>query len=88
MVDIYPSSDVYLTGHSHGGALAVLAATELNKLYHIAAVYTFGAPRVGNKAFARHVEEDIRVYRIVNSKDFVPYFPFRQSPVKAIFQKT
>jgi hypothetical protein len=43
-------------GHSLGGALAMLAATDLHSNHSIAAagVYTFGQPRVGNQAFAYH----------------------------------
>jgi len=41
------------TGHSLGGALAILAAYYLNRFYNIEAVYTFGAPDVGNADFAR-----------------------------------
>ncbi len=47
------------TGHSLGGALATLAAHQMRTaaLKHgfdrDLACYTFGAPRVGNHAFAR-----------------------------------
>ena len=48
---------VWLTGHSLGGALAVLlAATLLESAIPVTGLYTFGAPRVGNNAFASHVD--------------------------------
>lgn len=49
---------VFITGHSLGGALATLCAYELAKRGGAArqcqqlTLYTFGAPRVGNKVFA------------------------------------
>ena len=54
-----------LTGHSLGGALATLAAhnfaTQARKYANESAVsvacYTFGAPRTGNKAWAREADE-------------------------------
>ena len=45
----------YHAGHSLGGALALLAAYDIKekfKFQHLS-VHTFGAPRVGNHAFAR-----------------------------------
>lgn len=39
--------DLILTGHSLGGAIAILAAFELAEDYHVRAVVTIGAPRVG-----------------------------------------
>jgi pimeloyl-ACP methyl ester carboxylesterase len=40
-----------LTGHSLGGAIAFLAAFELAENYHVRAVVTIGAPRVGLEEF-------------------------------------
>lgn len=39
-------------------------------------VYTFGSPRVGNAAFALHLEAHVpRLFRIVNAADLVPHLP-------------
>jgi pimeloyl-ACP methyl ester carboxylesterase len=47
-----------LTGHSLGGALAVLAANSLcDRGQRVEAVVTFGGPRVGAWGFARHYDE-------------------------------
>lgn len=43
--------DIMLTGHSLGGAIAILAAFELAERYPIRAVVTIGAPRVGFPGF-------------------------------------
>ena len=42
-------------GHSLGGALALLAAYDIKETFKFQrlSVHTFGAPRVGNHAFAR-----------------------------------
>ena len=63
---------VYITGHSLGGAVATVAARE-NKHDNIAAVYTFGCPRVGCGDF----EGDLKspVYRVVNRSDLVTQIP-------------
>ena len=48
-----PEQPIYVTGHSLGGALAVLwAASQSARPGRVAGVYTFGAPRVGSPAFA------------------------------------
>ena len=61
---------VYYTGHSLGGALAVLAASLLEP----AAVYTFGSPRMGNGQFVDSTRH-IPVYRVVNPRDIVASVP-------------
>lgn len=68
---------IYLTGHSLGGALALVAAAALgghSKLGdRLAAVYTFGAPRAGGASFPIFVKAPH--YRVVNSGDAVPLVP-------------
>jgi hypothetical protein len=63
---------LWITGHSLGGALAVLAATRAPA----EAVVTFGAPRVGDAAFALFVNGlPARALRYVNCCDLVPGLP-------------
>ncbi|TGD74799.1 lipase family protein [Mangrovimicrobium sediminis] len=80
---------VWITGHSLGGALAVLAAVELDREIAarksgaaIAAVFTFGQPRVGNSAFARWMDQRFsqRYFRSVNQRDAVPRLPLTVMP--------
>lgn len=63
---------VFLTGHSLGGALALIATRQLVPNVN-GACYTFGAPRVANYEFFREVKTP--VYRVVNSSDIVPRVP-------------
>jgi hypothetical protein len=58
-----------------GGALAVLAAKAVYVQHHILPrVYTYGAPRVGDRTFGEHYEPTH--YRVERRKDLVPYaFP-------------
>jgi hypothetical protein len=68
---------VYITGHSLGGALATVAAQNLEKdprfKDQIAACYTFGSPRVGNNQYDRSFKSPI--YRLVNTTDIVTVVP-------------
>jgi triacylglycerol lipase len=71
---------VFLTGHSLGGALAVIAAERLTSKLHImpAGVYTFGMPRVGSADFAASYNGSglgERTYRFVYGVDVVPTVP-------------
>ncbi|XP_062190946.1 phospholipase A1-Ibeta2, chloroplastic-like [Phragmites australis] len=68
---------ITVTGHSLGAALAVLIADELaGRAQAPVAVFSFGGPRVGNRAFAERVEaRGARVLRLVNAHDVVPRFP-------------
>ncbi len=69
---------LFITGHSLGGALAMLAAWRLQRqMISIHNVYTFGAPMVGNEAAAKAFEKEFpnRIYRYVDSGDMVPNLP-------------
>ncbi len=76
---------LWITGHSLGGALAVLAAARLaldidTSIYKsINGLYTFGQPRVGNRVFVKALDEEIkpRYFRFVNDNDIVPRVPDR-----------
>lgn len=72
-----PSKPIFLTGHSLGGAVALVASAALSGVDslggRIAAVYTFGAPRVGGANFARVIKAPH--YRVVNEGDVVPLVP-------------
>lgn len=63
---------IYITGHSLGGALAIIAAKELES-DQVAACYTFGSPKVGDQEFGTDIKPP--VYRLVNSADLVPRVP-------------
>ncbi|XP_066310867.1 phospholipase A1-Igamma1, chloroplastic-like [Miscanthus floridulus] len=69
---------VTVTGHSLGGALAMLATRDAAVAHpdvHVSAV-TFGAPRVGNRAFYDGVtSRDVRALRVVVRHDVVPSVP-------------
>jgi hypothetical protein len=69
-----PNAEIVFTGHSLGGSGAIVAAAQLadagvprNKI----TAYTFGAPAVGNRAFAERYG-DLRVYRVDRPTDPIP----------------
>ncbi|AUX45522.1 uncharacterized protein SOCE26_070140 [Sorangium cellulosum] len=77
---------IYITGHSLGAAMAVLAAARLfsNTRYAeirrlIRGVYTFGQPMVGDATFAARAEELFggKLFRFVYGNDIVPRLPPR-----------
>ncbi len=66
------SLPIFITGHSLGGALALLTTREL-ALDITGACYTYGAPRVANYEYFEGMKTP--VYRVVNSADIVPRVP-------------
>lgn len=74
ILDEVRDKPLFLTGHSMGGALSVLAACRLAKAGRPpVAIYTFGAPRVGDQNFCTGYA--LPTYRIVNRLDVVPELP-------------
>jgi hypothetical protein len=72
-------SPIFVTGHSLGGALAVLAAARINSKQpeRVPAVYTFGMPRAGGEAFAAAYNQALgsRTFRLIHGDDVVPTVP-------------
>lgn len=68
---------IFVTGHSLGGAQAVLCARSLQLTGHDVRCYTFGQPRVGDSAFARDCDRVLsgRHFRIINGEDVVARIP-------------
>ena len=62
----------FFTGHSLGGALALLATREIAPDIN-GACYTFGAPRVASYEYFTNMKTP--VFRVVNSSDIVPRVP-------------
>lgn len=78
LLGLYPGSVVFITGHSLGGALAMLCALEFQRQkIPVTGVYTFGAPRVGNQAFAEIYNRAVGdiTFNLVNQGDPVPLLP-------------
>lgn len=70
---------VWLTGHSLGGAMAILCAYKLQKDgMTVQGVYTYGMPRLGDYRFAAAVDRMFKnrpVQRWVNDHDLVTQLP-------------
>lgn len=51
---------IYITGHSLGGAMAALAAAEVqDTLGGVKQLITFGEPRAGNEALASYISSKV-----------------------------
>ena len=80
LIDQYPSYQLFVTGHSCGGAFATLfgylISSELtNKHIHIV---SFASPRIGNLAFQRDFYDKTNLYhwRFTNQHDCIPKIPY------------
>lgn len=76
---IAPDKPVFFTGHSLGGALAILAAA---RAAHLAdppeiVVYTFGSPRNGGREFFDDYTPGLgdSTFRLIHGNDIVPTVP-------------
>ena len=78
---------VLLTGHSLGGALAIIAAAELQGEYIVSGVYTCGQPAVGRHSFHEFIREQYadKYHRFVNDNDIVTRLPPTYSHVGDLY---
>ena len=72
-LDKYKKLPLYITGHSLGGALALVATRYLGS-DSTGATYTYGCPRVADDDFFLSIKTP--VYRVVNAADAVARLPF------------
>jgi triacylglycerol lipase len=77
-----PEQRLILTGHSLGGALAVLTAARFasaQRAPELDAIFTFGQPRAGDHDFVRRFDRDFkdRTFRYVNRYDLITRLPPR-----------
>ena len=85
------NTQVFVTGHSLGGALATLAIPDILKNSQFTdpkriTLYTFASPRCGNREFATKFEATkVQHWRIANTEDIVTTVPF---PTGNIFKIT
>ncbi|BAF16592.2 triacylglycerol lipase OBL1 [Oryza sativa Japonica Group] len=87
----HPNARVVVTGHSLGGALAAAFPAllafhgEADVVSRIAAVHTYGQPRVGDATFAGFLAANaatpVAFQRVVYRYDIVPRVPFDVPPV-------
>ncbi|WMJ88973.1 lipase family protein [Anaerocolumna sp. MB42-C2] len=76
-------TDIYITGHSKGGAMAAIMAKILEKyVNNKIIVYTFGAPRAGDDAFRK--EYSITHYRYESFLDIVSHLSFSKQELELI----
>ncbi|KAG9302066.1 hypothetical protein G9A89_021110 [Geosiphon pyriformis] len=83
LLNTYPSYSVGVTGHSLGGALAVISSLHLKENIPSLIpdrnffVYTYGQPRIGNDALAQYIQSQIEVKRVTHTTDITPHMPPR-----------
>lgn len=78
------SQTLWITGHSLGGALALMACSAFvfTERLPVNGLYTFGQPRVGDLQFCTHCQSQFgdNMFRFVNDADIVTRVPPRIVP--------
>ncbi|KAG9297516.1 hypothetical protein G9A89_001456 [Geosiphon pyriformis] len=90
---------IVVTGHSIGGAYAMLLAMMIlgtikiqnpfDKYINSITVVTFGQPRIGNDYYAKRLASLMPIFRVTHTNDYVPHFPKKsQSGIKYVHHET
>jgi triacylglycerol lipase len=72
---------IFITGHSLGAALSVLATSDLKNNLNYDSCYTFGSPRIGDANFIQTINNK-NIYRVVNNCDVVTTIPIDFALIK------
>lgn len=78
LLNTHPSTPLWVTGHSLGGAIAAIAAYEMEcDGRGVSGLVTFGQPRIAGPRLARAINQLLgkRYQRVVNGNDVVPLSP-------------
>ena len=71
---IHKNKNLFISGHSLGGALSNICALDFAK--HNPIHYSFASPRTGNNGFALMFNNKVKTsYRVFNTSDVVPNLP-------------
>jgi len=72
----YADRTIWLTGHSSGGSVALIVAQELAMAQiDVAGIYTYGAPKIGDRAFAQSYRLQDKIHAFTTLGDLVPALP-------------
>ncbi len=77
LIRFYTGQKIIISGHSLGGAIALLLAEALRSdetLNYDVLLYTYGSPRVGDATFVA-AAEPLTHHRMVNNNDMIPGVP-------------
>jgi predicted lipase len=82
LVEKHPTFNLNFIGHSLGGALATIAAADINSMYRETLkdriqVFSYGSPRVGNREFSNYISDSFKIYRTTHKTDVVPHYPLQ-----------
>jgi predicted lipase len=94
LTQAFPTAKVVVTGSSLGGALATVAALELQAITNkVEELHVFGCPRVGNANYAQYLFLSLpTVFRVVHNRDIVPHLPlvtqnYHHEPYEVLFDE-
>ncbi|OOF57605.1 hypothetical protein BKK56_01020 [Rodentibacter genomosp. 2] len=90
LLQVIKGKELYITGHSLGGAVATILSAYLYEKGLKPLLYTYGSPRVGNVYFANYYANRFTHFRHVNGGDIVPAVPGRilDGSVKTLTRQT
>ncbi|CAJ0939897.1 unnamed protein product, partial [Mesorhabditis belari] len=77
----YPDYEIWVTGHSLGGAMAGLCAGYLKQMGFAdpskIRLITYGEPRTGDAQYSTLLNSLPYSYRVVHDNDWIPHVPFK-----------
>ena len=76
----HSNKPIIVSGHSLGAAISTIAGLDLARNNYSVVVYNYASPRIGDQVLSDLINNNVKVFRVVNTADVIPNLPLSVTP--------